>query len=70
MLKKICFDIDGVICKVRKDNNYVKSKPIKKNIELINWINFSTKEKILLGCKKLNIYYLDILIQILCEGKN
>lgn len=28
--KKICFDIDGVICKVRSDNDYKKSKPIKK----------------------------------------
>ena len=33
--KKICFDIDGVICKT-KNNNYKKSKPIKKNIKLIN----------------------------------
>ena len=34
--KKICFDIDGVICKIRKDNNYKKSQPIKKNIRFIN----------------------------------
>ena len=34
--KKICFDIDGVICKIRKDNNYNKSQPIKKNIRFIN----------------------------------
>ena len=34
--KKICFDIDGVICKFRSDNDYKKSKPIKKNIQLIN----------------------------------
>ena len=33
--KKICFDIDGVIFK-RKNNNYKKSKPIKRNIKLIN----------------------------------
>ena len=33
--KKICFDIDGVICKTN-NNNYKKSKPIKKNIKLIN----------------------------------
>ena len=33
--KKICFDIDGVICKT-KNNNYKKSKPIKRNIKLIN----------------------------------
>ncbi len=35
-IRKICFDIDGVICKLTKDNNYKKSKPIKKNIRLIN----------------------------------
>ena len=35
-IKKICFDIDGVICNLRKDNDYKKSKPIKKNINLIN----------------------------------
>lgn len=37
MLKKktICFDIDGVICKT-KNGNYKNSKPIKKNINLIN----------------------------------
>ena len=29
-IRKICFDIDGVICKLTKDNNYKKSKPIKK----------------------------------------
>ncbi len=35
--KKICFDIDGVICET-KNNNYRKSKPLKKNIELINFL--------------------------------
>ncbi len=34
-MKSICFDIDGVICKTNK-NNYKQSKPIKKNILLIN----------------------------------
>jgi len=33
--KKICFDIDGVICKTIK-NKYRKSKPIKKAISKIN----------------------------------
>ena len=33
--KTICFDIDGVICKT-KNSNYKNSKPIKKNINLIN----------------------------------
>ena len=36
-IKKICFDIDGVICKTVK-NNYKKSRPIKKNIKLINFL--------------------------------
>ena len=35
-LKKLCFDIDNVICKTDSKNNYSKSKPIKKNIEIIN----------------------------------
>ena len=33
--KIICFDIDGVICKTHS-NNYDSSKPIKKNIKVIN----------------------------------
>ena len=34
--KKIfCFDVDGIICKTKK-NNYTKSVPIKKNIKFIN----------------------------------
>tara|TARA_B100001758_G_C17930973_1_gene363418 strand:- start:202 stop:558 length:357 start_codon:yes stop_codon:yes gene_type:complete len=33
--KKICFDIDGVICKTRK-SNYRSSKPIKETIKIIN----------------------------------
>ena len=33
--KVICFDIDGVICKTKK-NDYKKAIPIKKNIRLIN----------------------------------
>ena len=36
MIKKtICFDIDGVIC-TTKGIDYRKSKPIKKNIKIIN----------------------------------
>ena len=35
MKKIICFDLDNVICKTKK-NNYKKSKPIKKTIEFIN----------------------------------
>lgn len=41
MLKKkkiICFDLDGVICRT-KENNYSKSKPIKKNIKMINYLH-------------------------------
>lgn len=37
MKKKICFDIDGVICNTKK-NDYSNSKPIKKNIKVINKI--------------------------------
>ena len=33
--KIICFDLDGVICKTKK-NNYIKAEPIKKNINKIN----------------------------------
>ena len=33
--KKLCFDIDGVICKTIK-KNYNSAKPIKKSIDLIN----------------------------------
>ena len=36
--KIICFDIDNVICKTGNKKNYLKSKPIKKNIKLINEI--------------------------------
>jgi len=35
-LKTICFDIDNVICKTNAENDYSKSKPIKKNIKVIN----------------------------------
>ena len=34
-LKKICFDIDGVIC-TNTFGEYIKAKPIKKSIEKIN----------------------------------
>ncbi len=37
-LKKICFDVDNVICRTNKKNEYSKSKPIKKNIKLVNQI--------------------------------
>ena len=33
--KIICFDIDGVICNTDR-NKYTSSKPIKKNIKVIN----------------------------------
>lgn len=35
-LKTICFDIDNVICKTNTERNYLNSKPIKKNIKVIN----------------------------------
>ena len=46
-LKKICFDIDGVICTLSNDNIYSKSKPIKKNIKLINQLYKKNYEIIL-----------------------
>jgi uncharacterized HAD superfamily protein len=38
-IKTICFDIDGIICTNNNndnDNDYIKSKPIEKNIKIIN----------------------------------
>ena len=32
----ICFDIDGVICKIVANNNYKNAKPLKKNINIVN----------------------------------
>ena len=32
----ICFDIDGVICKIVRNNNYKNAKPLKKNINIVN----------------------------------
>ncbi len=34
--KTICFDVDNIICKTNSNNDYLKSKPIKKNIKIIN----------------------------------
>ncbi len=42
--KKICFDIDNVVCTTNNKNDYSKSKPIKNNIKIICGIlifNFS-----------------------------
>ena len=36
--KRICFDIDNVICSTNKKKNYAKSKPIIKNIQAVNKI--------------------------------
>jgi CMP-N,N'-diacetyllegionaminic acid synthase len=33
--KVICFDLDGVLCST-SENNYLQSRPIKKNIKLVN----------------------------------
>lgn len=35
-IKKICFDIDNVICRTNLQKDYTKSKPIVKNIKTIN----------------------------------
>ena len=48
-IKKICFDIDGVVCSVRKDNIYSKNRPIKKNIKLINQVE-----------KNMRLFYLQV----------
>ena len=37
MKKILCFDLDNVICKTTL-SNYKKSLPIKKNIQLINYL--------------------------------
>ncbi len=37
--KIICFDIDNVICITNSKKEYSKSKPIKRNIKLINEIS-------------------------------
>ncbi len=34
--KKICFDIDNVLCRTDEKKSYLKSKPIKKNIQIVN----------------------------------
>ena len=39
-MKKLCFDLDGVIC-TTKNSDYKKSKPKKKVIELINKLYIS-----------------------------
>lgn len=33
--KILCFDLDGVICQTN-ENDYINSRPIKKNIIIIN----------------------------------
>jgi len=34
--KTICFDIDNVLCNTNNKKDYFKSKPIKKNIQIVN----------------------------------
>lgn len=46
-IKKICFDIDGIICSTNKNHDYNKSKPIKKNIEVINKLHEAGYEIVL-----------------------
>ena len=36
MTKKICFDLDNVICFTNKKREYRKSRPNKKAIEIVN----------------------------------
>ena len=47
LIKKICFDIDGIICSTNKNHNYNSSKPIKKNIKVINMLHESGYEIVL-----------------------
>ena len=67
-MKKLCFDLDGVIC-TTKNSDYKKSKPKKKVIELINKLYISnhimiftsrymgrSKEKVSLAKKKVQFY--------------
>ncbi len=44
--KKLCFDIDGVICTTPKNRNYYKSKPKKKVISFINKLYETQKYEI------------------------
>ena len=44
--KIYCFDIDGVICKTKK-NDYLNSKPIIKSVKKINYL-FNEGNKIIL----------------------
>jgi len=37
-LNEFCFDMDGVIASLVPSNNYDLAKPIKQNIEIINWL--------------------------------
>ena len=33
---RICFDINNVLCETDEKKSYLKSKPIKKNIQIVN----------------------------------
>ena len=65
-MKKIFFDIDGVICKTKK-NLYTKSVPIKKNIKVINFL-YEQKFKILIFTARYMGRNSDNIVQAKKEG--
>lgn len=35
-IKVFCFDVDGGIAEIQKDNDYIKCGPLRENVQLIN----------------------------------
>jgi capsule biosynthesis phosphatase len=52
----ICFDIDNVICKTSKKNNYKNSKPIIKNIKMINNLYYKDYKIIIFTARGMGRY--------------
>jgi hypothetical protein len=65
-IKKICFDIDGVICTQQK--NYNLSKPIYKNINFINKL-YKQKYEIILHTARFMGRNKDNSIKAIKQGK-
>jgi capsule biosynthesis phosphatase len=55
-IRTICFDIDNVICRTGEKKDYSKSKPIKKNIKLINEIHDQGFEIVLYTARYMGRY--------------
>ena len=66
-IKKICFDIDGVIC-TNTNKNYRLSKPIIKNINFINQL-YEQKYKIILHTARFMGRNNDNSIKAIKQGK-